>query len=80
MLPSRKMIPIICMWSVSVPLPKHQGGPGLSVIKGGRRAADDHGGPTVPSQGVLQDPGHLTVPVRDISLPEDTQYTQCKDI
>lgn len=57
---------------VCVPLSKLQSGPGLSIIERGGRAADDHGGPTVPSQRVLQDPGHLTVSVRYIALTEDT--------
>ena len=53
---------------VCVPLSKQQRGLGLGLVEGGGRAADDHGGPAVPPQGVLQDPGHLTVPVRDVVL------------
>lgn len=59
----------------AVPLSKLQRGPGLSIIERGGRAANDHGGPTVPSQRVLQDPGHLTVSVRHIALTGNTlQY------
>lgn len=56
-----------------VPLSKLQRGPGLSIVERRGRAADDHGGPTVPSQRVLQDPGHLTVSVRHIALTGDTR-------
>lgn len=54
-----------------VPLPELQRGLGLGVVEGGRGAADHHGGPTVSSQRILQDPGHLTVPVWHIGLTED---------
>lgn len=54
-----------------VPLPELQRGLGLGIVEGGRGAADHHGGPTVSSQRILQDPGHLTVPVWHIGLTED---------
>ena len=50
------------------PLSKHEGGLGLCLVVGGRRAADDDGGPTVSTQGVLQDTSHLAVSVRDVGL------------
>ncbi len=58
----------MCVYVLEVPLSKHQGGFGLGVVVARRRAADEHGGPTVSSQRVLQDPGHLTVAVRHVSL------------
>ena len=51
-----------------LPLSKHQGGLGLSVVEAGRRAADEHGGPTVTPQRVLQDTGHLAVTVRHVGF------------
>lgn len=54
----------------SLPLSKHERGPGLGLVVDGRRAADDDGGPAVPPQGVLQDPGHLAVPVGDVAFLE----------
>lgn len=61
-------IRLLCM---CVPLSKQQCWPGLSIIERGGRAADDHGGPTVASQGVLKDPGHLTVSVRHVALTQE---------
>lgn len=73
-------ISCVCLvwFKVCVPLSKQQCRPGLCIIKSGRWAADDHGSPTVPSQGVLQDPGHLTVSVWYICLTEDTNYNPCR--
>jgi len=51
-----------------VPLSEHEGGLGFRLVVHGRGAADDDGGPTVPPQGVLQDPSHLAVSVRDVCL------------
>lgn len=58
----------MCVSVLEVPLSKHQRGFGLSVVVAGGRAADEHGGPAVSSQRILQDPGHLTVTVRHVSL------------
>ncbi len=58
----------VCVCVLEVPLSKHEGGFGLGVVVARRRAADEHGGPTVSSQRVLQDPGHLAVTVRHVRL------------
>lgn len=55
---------------MTLPLPKHQGGFGLGFVVAGRRAADEHGGATVPTQGVLQDAGHFAVTIRDVGFLE----------
>lgn len=51
-----------------LPLSEHEGGLGFSLVVDRRRAADDDGGPTVSSQRILQDSGHLTVPVWDVGF------------
>lgn len=56
---------------MSVPLSKHQSGLGLGIVVAGRRAADEHGGATVPTEGVLQDAGHLAVTVRHVSFLQE---------
>ena len=60
---------------VCIPLAEHQGGLGLGVVVGGRGAADEHGGPAVPAQRVLQDAGHLAVPVRHMGFLQRTGFT-----
>lgn len=56
-----------------VPLSKHQSGLGLGVVVAGRRAADEHGGATVPTEGVLQDAGHFAVAVRHVRFLQERE-------
>lgn len=57
---------------MSLPLSKHQSRLGLGIVVAGGRAADEHGGATVSTEGVLQDAGHFAVTVRHMSfLKED---------
>lgn len=58
------------------PLSEHEGGFGFSLIVGRRRAANDDGGPTVSTQRVLQDTGHLAVSVWDVGLSNEHRYKQ----
>ena len=55
---------------IYLPLAKHERGLGLHVVVAGGRAADEHGGATVPTQRVLQDASHLAVPVRHVGFLE----------
>lgn len=48
---------------MSVPLSKHQSGLGFGIIVAGGGAADEHGGATVPTKGVLKDAGHFAITV-----------------
>ena len=57
------------------PLSEHESGLGFRFIVGGRRAANDDGGPTVSTQGVLQDTSHLAVSVRDVGLEHTNTHT-----
>ena len=54
-----------------VPLSKHQSRLGLCIVVAGGRAADEHGGTTVTTKGVLQDAGHLTVTIRHVSFLQE---------
>lgn len=53
---------------MSVPLSKHQSGLGFGIIVAGGRAADEHGGATVPAEGVLKDAGHFAITVGHMSF------------
>ena len=55
-------------WSLQgyLPLAKHQSRLGLCVVVAGGRAADEHGGATVATEGVLQDAGHFAVTIRHV--------------
>lgn len=55
---------------LAVPLSKHEGGLGFSLVVNRRRAADDDGSSTVSTQRVLKDPGHLTVSVWNVGFLE----------
>ena len=57
-----------------LPLSEHERGLGLALVVDGGRAADDDGGPAVPPQRVLQDAGHLTVPVRHVGFLENKRH------
>lgn len=52
---------------------KHEGRLGLSIVVAGGRAADEHGGATVPTEGVLQDAGHFAVTVRHVSFLQERE-------
>lgn len=54
-----------------LPLSKHQSWLGLCVIVAGWRATDEHGGATVPAEGVLQDAGHFAVTVRHVTFLQE---------
>lgn len=53
---------------MSVPLTKHQSGLGFGIIVAGGGAADEHGGATVPAEGVLKDAGHFAVTVGHVTF------------
>lgn len=62
-----------------LPLSKHQSRLGLGIVVAGGRAANEHGGATVSTQGILQDAGHLTVTIRHVSfLQESGRWTRGK--
>lgn len=50
------------------PLSEHEGGFSFSLVVRRGRAADDDGGSTVATKGVLQNTGHLAVSVGDVDL------------
>ncbi len=54
-----------------LPLSKHESRLGLGIVVAGGRAADEHGGATVPTEGVLQDAGHFAVTVRHVSFLQE---------
>lgn len=56
-----------------LPLSKHQSRLGLCVIVAGGRAADEHGGATVPTKGILQDAGHFAVTVRHVTFLQERE-------
>ena len=62
------------------PLSEHERGLGLRLVVGGGRGADDDGGPTVSTQGVLQDTSHLAVSVRDVCLEHTHTNTHTRMI
>lgn len=47
---------------------KHEGGFSFSLVVRRGRAADDYGGSTVATQGVLENTGHFAVSVGDVDL------------
>ena len=50
------------------PVPKHQGGLGLSLVEGGGGAADDKGGASVASKTLLENTRQLAVTVRNVGF------------
>lgn len=61
------------------PLSEHKGGFSFGLIVGRGRAADDYGGSTVATQGVLQNTGHLAVSVGDVDLVDTAGAQQGND-
>ena len=58
------------------PLAKQKRGLGLGLVEWGGGAADDDGGPRVPSQTLLEDTGQLAVSVRDVALLSNAKNNQ----
>ena len=50
------------------PVPKHQGGLGLSFVEGRGGAADDKGGASVASKTLLENTRQLAVTVRNVGF------------
>lgn len=59
-----------------LPLSKHQSRLGLGIVVAGGRAADEHGGATVPTEGVLQDAGHFAVTVWHVTFLQEREGGQ----
>lgn len=58
------------------PLSEHEGGFSFSLVVRRGRGADDDGGSTVATQGVLQNTGHLAVSVGDVGLVDASEEQQ----